>query len=65
MLSLLKKSPLVQSVFVENPVGRMAATALGYVYVLFLLPHCFLAFALLKKSKYMGPLFATGEKNGI
>ena len=56
ILSVFAKSP-VMAKFYDSPFGSVASSVFGYLYVIVLLPHCFLAFALLKSEKYMPVLW--------
>ncbi|TRY80134.1 hypothetical protein TCAL_08953 [Tigriopus californicus] len=52
------KSPKAQALH-EHPLGNIFCKVVGYLYVVTLLPHCFLPFPLLKFDKYWGPLWET------
>ncbi len=58
-MGLCARSAFVQSVW-SNKAGAMVCALLGHLYYCFLLPHCFLAFALLKSAKYVPSYGATG-----
>ena len=58
-LALCARSSLIQSVW-STKAGALACAVLGHLYYALLLPHCFLAFALLKSAKYVEPYRATG-----
>ena len=56
-LSLFAKSPALSG-WADSPAGAIASKVLGYVTVLLLLPHCFVAFPLLKHEKYLPVILA-------
>ena len=48
---MLAKSSKAQKIL-QHPTGAIVSQVLGYVFILFWLPHCFMAFPLLKFDKY-------------
>lgn len=48
---MVDRLPVLRT-FQDSSVGNLATKAFGFLYVQFLLPHCFIPFALLKKDKY-------------
>lgn len=50
--AMLAKSSKAQEIL-QHPIGSIVSQVLGYVFIMFWLPHCFMAFPLLKLDKYL------------
>jgi len=58
-IEVLGRMSIMQQIW-SNPVGLFLCKVFGFFYFSFLLPHCFLAFVLLKADKFMPAMAASG-----
>ncbi len=58
-MEVISRLSAVQSLW-SNPLGSFACAVFGHLYYCLMLPHCFLAFAMLKSSKYIAVMSASG-----
>ena len=59
VISICGRTSLFRSIW-SNPLGSALCSAFGFCYYCFLLPHCFLPFAMLKREKYLPAMARTG-----